>query len=408
MSGNSTRSARPRKPADRPKKPYPNYPLSPHASGKWQKKIRGRIYYFGNWSKVVGGKRERVPGDGWKEALDLYKAQADDLHAGRTPRIRKDDELTIKDLCNQFLTSRLRKQTAGEMGSRMFQEYREVCELIAAAFGKDRLIDDLSASDFGTLRATMAERWGPVRLGNVITRVKTVFKWGIDNGIILKPMRYGSEFCKPGKAILRKHRAQNGHRMLEAGQLRKVIDAAPQPMKAMILLGLNAGYGNNDVASLPLSVIDLERGWIDYPRPKTGVSRRCPLWGETATAIREALNQRPKPREADADIAFLQPSGRRWVRNTETSRTDNVSVQFGELLKEQGLHRAGLNFYALRHVFRTVADAARDAVAIDLIMGHSDSSMGAAYRERIDDARLKAVADHVRQWLFPAKKGGGK
>jgi hypothetical protein len=41
-------------------------------------------------------------------------------------------------------------------------------------------------------------------------------------------------------------------------------------------------------------------------------------------------------------------------------------------------------------------------------MGHSDSSMGAAYRERIDDARLKAVADHVRQWLFPAKKGGGK
>jgi hypothetical protein len=33
-------------------------------------------------------------------------------------------------------------------------------------------------------------------------------------------------------------------------------------------------------------------------------------------------------------------------------------------------------------------------------MGHADPSMGGHYRERIDDARLQAVSDHVRQWLF--------
>src|SRR5262249_54915226 len=60
----------------------------------------------------------------------------------------------------------------------------------------------------------------------------------------------------------------------------------------------------------------------------------------------------------------------------------------------------GIGFYTLRHVFRTVADAARDPVAIDLIMGHSDPSMGGHYRERIEDSRLLAVAEHVRQWLF--------
>jgi hypothetical protein len=54
----------------------------------------------------------------------------------------------------------------------------------------------------------------------------------------------------------------------------------------------------------------------------------------------------------------------------------------------------------LRHVFCTVADAARDPVAIDLIMGHSDPSMGGHYRERIDDSRLRAVSEHVRAWLF--------
>ena len=51
---------------------------------------------------------ERLPGDGWKEALDLYKAQADDLHAGRTPRV-KGDGLTIADLCNRFLTAKGRR-----------------------------------------------------------------------------------------------------------------------------------------------------------------------------------------------------------------------------------------------------------------------------------------------------------
>jgi hypothetical protein len=50
----------------------------------------------------------RVPGDGWQEALELYKAQADDLHAGRTPRVAGDG-LTVATLCNQFLTAKLRK-----------------------------------------------------------------------------------------------------------------------------------------------------------------------------------------------------------------------------------------------------------------------------------------------------------
>ncbi len=45
MSNDSTRKPRSRKAADRPKKPYPDFPLSPHPGGKWQKKIRGQIHY---------------------------------------------------------------------------------------------------------------------------------------------------------------------------------------------------------------------------------------------------------------------------------------------------------------------------------------------------------------------------
>jgi integrase len=378
------------------------------------KKINGRIHYFGKWGKVVDGVLTRIQEDGcWQEALKEYEAQKEDLHAGRRPRGKRlapgseDQGLTVADLCNRFLTAKLRKQTSGELGSRMFQEYKDTTDLIVASFGKNRQVDNLAADDFEELRAQMAERWGPVRLSNAITRVRSVFKYGVDNGLLERSPRYGSEFRKPDKAVLRRHRARNGEKMLEADQLRRLIQSAPVSLRAMILLGINCGFGNHDCATLPLSALDLDAAWIDFPRPKTGISRRCPLWPETVAAMRAAVAERPAPKDKDdAETVFLLSTGRRWVRNTEKSRTDHLSVTFGELMKKLEFHRDSLGFYTLRHVFRTVADAARDPVAIDLIMGHADPSMGGHYRERVEDSRLKAVTEHVRQWLF-GKPGDG-
>src|SRR5689334_9782664 len=147
MPSHSSRKGRSRKAADRPKKPYPEFPLTPHASGAWQKKIRGKIHYFGRWARRVNGKLERVEGDGWKEALELYKAQADDLHAGRTPRVR-GDALTVAGLCNAFRTAKLRQKEAGEISERMYQEYVATTDRLVSTFGKARPVDDLAADDF--------------------------------------------------------------------------------------------------------------------------------------------------------------------------------------------------------------------------------------------------------------------
>src|SRR6476659_8490788 len=88
----------------KPNKPYPEFPLFPHATRRWAKKIRGKMEYFGPWSDPDG-------------ALKKYLEQKDALHAGRKPR--PDHEgLTVKELANRFLTAKQALVDAGELSPR--------------------------------------------------------------------------------------------------------------------------------------------------------------------------------------------------------------------------------------------------------------------------------------------------
>ena len=49
-----------------------------------------------------------------------------------------------------------------------------------------------------------------------------------------------------------------------------------------------------------------------------------------------------------------------------------------------------------------VADEVKDQPAADYIIGHEVPHMSSIYRETISDERLRAVAEHVRKWLFPS------
>jgi len=386
---------------DKPPKPYPDFPLTPHNLGYWCKSIKGDVYYFGKWGKRVDGKLERIPGDGWKEALELYEQQREDLYAGRKPQL-SSGALTVADLCNRYLTAKQHLLDNDELSPRTFFGYKAICVRIAAVFGKRRLVTNLNSNDFGQLRLDIAQTNGPVRLGNEIQRVRSVFKFGYDEGLIDRPVRYGQQFNKPSRKTLRQNRAKNGKRMFEAEELRTIIDAATLPLRAMILLGINCGFGQSDLSNLPKSALDLENGWAEYPRPKTGVERRCCLWPETIEAVRDVIENHPQPKnEEDEDLVFITIFGNRWVKvGKNGSPDDGVGQVFTELLKKLKLKRPGVSFYALRHTFQTIGEEAGET-ATRHIMGHVDSSMSAVYRERISDERLIAVTNTVRSWLWP-------
>jgi integrase len=369
----------------KPAKPYPDFPLFPHSSGQWAKKIRGHMHYFGKW-------------DDPDAALNRYLEQKDALHAGRKPRPEVEGT-TIKDAVNAFLRHKLALRDAGELSPRTWMDYKAACDMIIASLGKGRLVDDLDNEDFAKLRNKMVKRWSAVRVRDFIQRIRSVFKHALEAGLIDRPVRFGPGFARPSKKTLRLERAKKGIKMYEAGEMRLIIAAANQPLRAMILLGINCGFGNADCGTLPLSALDLERGWLNFPRPKTGTPRRCSLWPETIDAIKEALERRSTPRNSeDAEKVFITAKGGSWHKKIE----DNpISKETRKLLDALGIngHR---NFYALRHTFETIGGETKDQVAVDHIMGHTRDDMATAYRERISDERLRAVVDYVRRWLFPS------
>jgi integrase len=384
MSENhSTAPAPAGKPA-RPAKPYPEFPLFPHAAGVWAKKIRGKLHYFGPWADPDA-------------ALAKYLAEKDALHAGRAPRPDAEG-LTVKALANAFLNHKKALLEAGELSPRTWAEYKETTDLLVRQFGKGRLVDDLGPDDFAALRARTAKRWGPTRLRNFIQRVRSVFKFAADNVLVSRPVRYGQGFVRPSQKTLRLQRAERGPRLFAAEEVRRLVGAAGTPLKAMLLLGINAGFGNTDCGNLPLSAVDLGAGVIDFARPKTGIPRRCVLWPETVEAIREALAARPDPKDPKhAGLLFVTKYGLPWARDNDPGTVTKETKKLLDVLGING-HR---NFYTLRHTFRTVADAAKDQPAADYIMGHEVPHMSSVYRETIGDERLRAVAEHVRRWLFP-------
>lgn len=146
-----------RPPAGKPTKPYPEFPLFPHATKRWAKKIRGAMHYFGPWDDPDG-------------ALKKYLAEKDDLHAGRKPRVVSTG-VTVKDLANAFLNHKKAKLDAGELSPRTWMNNKEAADLVVDRFGKSRLVTDLRQDDFadaplreppaGAVGHVPFEQWAP-------------------------------------------------------------------------------------------------------------------------------------------------------------------------------------------------------------------------------------------------------
>ena len=372
----------------RPPKPYDSFPLTPHACGKWCKQICGKLYYFGKW-------------DDWESALKEFEHAERYIRTGRNVPPH-NGSLTLEDLCNLFLEAKDELVENGELSRQTFIDYRKTCRTVVDLLGRKTQPIQLGPDDFRILRSKLSKRMNPNSLANEITRVKVLFNWAIENEYLEK-VSYGNQFKKPTARVRRRHKNEkrlvNGRQMFEPSEIQLLLRHAKPQMRAMILLAANCGLGNHDCGQLQVSHLDLEEGWLDFPRPKTHILRKARLWPETMAAVTEVIKNRPNAKTKSAQpLVFRTKYGNPWTRETGTSTA--ISSEMKKLMEQCGIESRGRNFYALHHGFETIAGGTKDQVCVDVCMGRVDGSVRGVYREDIDDSRFEAVADHVHHWLF--------
>jgi hypothetical protein len=228
----------------------------------WCKKLGGQLHYFGPWDDPAG-------------ALARYHEQKDALHAGRKPR-PDTEAVTVKDVANAFLNAKDALLKAGELSPHTRANYQRAAVELVRHMGKTRLVADLDAEDFATLRNKMAKKWGPHRLAVTIQHIRSIFKHAFDAGPIPTPIRFGPGFKRPTKKTFRLHRAEQGPNLLSADEIQRLLAEAGTSLRAMILLGINCGFGNGDCANLPLTAHSL-LGVTPQQREGLGDRRLCAM-----------------------------------------------------------------------------------------------------------------------------------
>jgi integrase len=368
------------------------FPLFRHSSGQWCKKIGGKHYYFGTDQD---------------EALRRYAAELDGIRAGRPrtpPPADTPAGMSVKYLCDSFLASRRTRVEAGELAEGSWRNYYRVCVQVADTLGRGTPVLSLTPADFGRLRTALSAGLGPGTATHRLAQARTLFKHA--ETLTDQPVRVRDQLSPPPLRVRRLHRQRQGPRLLDASDLRRVIEAADPVLRAATLLGLNCGFGAQDCSDLTLADLDRRPGWVELPRRKTGLPRRCPLWPETVAALAAVRATRHRPAAGvPADRVFLSAGGRELVRDTggpgrPGRQSDLLGPAWQRLCGRLGVELPkGSGLYVLRRIFRTVADEVRDDRAVAVIMGHARSDMAASYIERIEDDRLERVTANVRSWL---------
>lgn len=379
MSKLTTKKNKPAK----PQKPSPDFPLFPHDSGKWAKKIGGKLRYFGRWDDPDG-------------ALQLYLQS---LEPKKTPQVLGNDSrdnakagpMTVAVACERFLAAKRDQVATGSMAARTLADYIRTMNRLADFMGTDRPIESLRPMDFERYQADYSLRNNPVSVGNEVTRIKTMLKW-LERTGRTKHIDTGPDFRKPPDRVVRRHKRERGKMLFTAKQIRDILNESGLRMRAMILLGINCGYHNADCESLTTTILreGVYTGWLDNARIKTEVERRCRLWPETIAASRAWLDVRPV---TESKLAFVLVDGRPM-----SPVNCDVAKRFRSVRDAALIGNGGFSW--LRKTFATVASASGDQVAVNFIMGHVDPSIPGVYRQEIQDSRLINVSDHVRKWLF--------
>jgi integrase len=355
------------------------FPLTLHPTGQYCKKIRGKIYYFGTDKK---------------EALRNYLDQATFLH-GQEISLQEsaDGNMTLKQLYDMYLKYQHTKLMANNLSVRHYNDQKDSLNKLMDFLGENSQIKNISTLSLQNYKRTIQKHYCSVcRLNLNLSIMKAMFHWARKNDILKNIPNIDA--VSRGKII------HKNNFTFDPAQIHKLIVYADKKMRAMILLGLNCGFGCTDCAYLKWTDLDLVNGRVKLIRGKTGIFRDLPLWPETIRAIEKIPRKGSLVFYTNRGNPFMQSVVKTDINGNEKYININiVTTKFSRLVKSIGLNvPKGTGFYALRRTAATVAARSGDPFAVQRLLGHADLTMASRYVQDVS-AQTDKVIENSRKFI---------
>ena len=220
-------------------------------------------------------------------------------------------------------------------------------------FLKGKKLQDIGPELIERYKAKRKTEVSPATINRELAFLKTMFNKAVEWGRLeSSPLKNVKKFKKPNSK----------DRILNVGEMKRLINAADNHLEPILIIALNTGMRKGEILSLKWENIKLSKRCIHLEDSKAGKSRDVPMNG----LVIEALSAIPQ----NSEYVFF---------NSRTGGPiQDVKTAFKTACKNAEIR--GLRFHDLRHTAATrMVEARVDLVTVSKILGHSSIQMTMRY-----------------------------
>jgi site-specific recombinase XerD len=190
-------------------------------------------------------------------------------------------------------------------------------------------------------------------------------------------VRWGRLPASPLGKVKQLREENQVERILSPEEEIKLLAAANEPLRTIILVALNTGMRRGEILKLTWSCVDFHQSAITIVNPKNGKMRKVPM-NETAVKV---LAARKKMNGASSFVFFDVKSLKPW---------ESVKTAFLASIRRAEIAR--LRFHDLRHTFATrLVARGVDILTVKELLGHSNVGMTMRYAHPSKENMRRAV-----------------
>jgi len=293
----------------------------------------------------------------------------------------------------EFLKSWLqRKRVEVEPGT--FAKYQNVIAQFQTFLGPRKEVDlaHLTTKDVAGFRDSLADRLSPATANVAIKVLRSALSDANRDGLL------NENVAARVKGVSAKNETQR--RAFTLPELKRIIEAADDEWKGMILFGLYTGQRLKDLATLTWQNLDLSRNELRFVTGKTGRQQIIPFAGPLLRYIAALpASDDPKQPVFSRAAAIVQRTG----------LVGMLSRQFYDLMASVGLvqtrtHKKSgkgrsvkrtqneISFHCLRHTATSLMkNAGISSAIVQEFIGHDSPEISANYTHIEMDAMRKAA-----------------